>query len=336
MKVENEKNILDNFLSIEQIKADISEISLPQYLKTKVDLTKNVIEPVPVIQQGDSVIFSRGNISTIGGKAKSRKTFLIVLMANDFLSNSPAGKLLIVDTEMATPHVYKTARRIHRMLGWDTRQNNDRLTVLSLREYTPIERVFMFSEAIAHYQPELCFLDGVRDLLNDFNNIDDSNMVVQLLMKLSTQYDCHICSVLHENKGNSHLRGHLGTELINKSETVMEVAANDETSTVKPAQTRNLPFEEFSFRINDSGLPEYCDEAAKPPKVDNLLHLFQKIFSDGGELPWSHLHKMVMSEARVKDTAARNRINEAKRRSIILERSNVYYLNPVPLDILPF
>ena len=326
-------------LTIEELEAGTKVLTEPKYKQAQVDLSIDVPEPVPVLKQGDYVMFSRGNISTIGGKAKSRKTFLIVLFAADFLETNDTGKLLIVDTEMAKAHTYKTARRIHRLMEWDTDRNHERLTVLSLREYAPADRAAMFREAIEHVRPELVFIDGIRDLVKDFNNVDESTATVGMLMKLSTEYDCHICSVLHENKGNGQLRGHLGTEVINKSETVLSVTNNGDTSTVEPVYTRNMPFDAFTFRIKEDGLPEYCDVPVKAVKADKIRSVFEAVLSDWKTLSYSDLRSKVMEFEGIKISTAQNRINDAVSFGIIIKDQSGGYYFPQPKsdeNTLPF
>jgi len=103
---------------------------LPLYMSAMIDLSVIYPEPVPILEINDKIIFSRGNISAIGGKAKSRKSFLTVLYTAEILKG--IGKVVIVDTEMAIAHVCKTATRVHKIMGWVENQNNERLTVLSL------------------------------------------------------------------------------------------------------------------------------------------------------------------------------------------------------------
>ncbi len=39
-------------------------------------------------------------------------------------------------------------------------------------------------------------------------------------MKWTELHNIHICTVIHENYGSAKARGHIGTELANKAETV--------------------------------------------------------------------------------------------------------------------
>mgnify|MGYP000222978416 CR=1 FL=1 len=76
--------------------------------------------------------------------------------------------------------------------------------------------------------------------------------------------DCqiHIHTILHQNKNDENARGHIGTELNNKAETVMQVEVDkmDRTvSVVEAIHIRDREFEPFAFRINDEVLPELLD-----------------------------------------------------------------------------
>ena len=56
--------------------------------------------------------------------------------------------------------------------------------------------------------------------------------------------------------------GHVGTELNNKAETVLQVsksATDDEVTEVSASCIRAMDFSPFAFRINDNGLPEIAD-----------------------------------------------------------------------------
>ena len=327
-------------LTVNELEAGAKALTEPKYLQAKVDLSIDISEPIPVLKMGDCTIFSRGDISTIGGRAKSKKTLLSVLFATDFLKSSDAGKILLIDAEMGKHRAYKTARRIHKMMEWNIHQNHERLTVLSLREYAPDERVAIFKEAIEHLCPVLVFLDGVRDLVASVNSEEEATKTVGMLMKMTVEYDCHICSILHENGADGKLRGWVGTEITNKSESVLTVTKIDEkTSTVEPKYTRGAPFEAFTFRINDDGLPEYCDMPVVPIKTDKMRQLFQSILPNGVTLSYSDLRSKVMATGNIKISAAQNRISEAVSSGIIIkEQGGGYYFSKPQSDenTIPF
>ena len=69
----------------------------------------------------------------------------------------------------------------------------------------------------------LVIIDGIRDLMYDINSPSESSELINLLMRWSSEYNLHIHTVLHLNKGDDNTRGHIGTELNNKAETVLQI-----------------------------------------------------------------------------------------------------------------
>lgn len=67
---------------------------------------------------------------------------------------------------------------------------------------------------------------------------------------------------LHLNKGDDNTRGHLGTDLNNKAEAVLQITKDDfdrDISFVAAMHIRDLDFEPFAFRINSEALPELVE-----------------------------------------------------------------------------
>ncbi|WP_337757789.1 AAA family ATPase, partial [Alistipes sp.] len=162
-----------------------------------IDLSEQLPDPQPIVRIWGNLIASRGNVSTVVGLAKSRKTFLTAAVASGFLSSSdflgfdtPAtGKVVYIDTEQARAHVHKVARRILRSIGLPTDHNHDKLVVAALRELTPDQRREATGEILRRYKPDLLILDGVADLCNDPNDLHESEALTYELMRWSSEYD---------------------------------------------------------------------------------------------------------------------------------------------------
>ena len=214
-----------------------------------------------------------GNISVISGKAKSKKSFttnLIVAAAlNDSTFDSgpfnvvlPVNKkrVLVFDTEQGGRRGLKVLKRICKMAGIENPVN---LEYYDLRKLNPEERREIINHSLNEGNPQkdigLVIIDGCRDLLNDFNEIKESNNLITQLMQWSDINQLHIATIIHQNKGDKNARGHLGTELINKCETHISVSVDTKdknVSIVNPEETRDISFNPFAFRINDNGVPE--------------------------------------------------------------------------------
>jgi hypothetical protein len=169
--------------------------------------------------------------------------------------------VLWVDTEQGERHVRRVIDRISEMTGakMGGAVSEPRLMTLSLRELSPAERFSVMVDAISRYPFDLVVIDGIADLQRNTNDLEESDALVGSLMSISTQTNTHILCVLHTNPGTDKARGHLGSSLQRKAETVIYVHRNGECSVVEPQFCRNEPFERFAFAVNEEGIPELCD-----------------------------------------------------------------------------
>ena len=234
----------------------------------KIDLREEVKEPIPVLSIEGMTICSEGNISTIVGEAKSRKTFLCSALVAGYIHRyqqpilgsdpRPGNLVLWVDTEQSKAHVQLMNKRILAMASHDTFYNYQYLQVLALREMDPKMRSKMLFEAIAEYKPKLVVIDGVSDLLYNTNDLEESERLITQLMRTSSRMQNHILMVLHTNPNSDKARGHIGSALQRKSESVIYVRRTGDCSIVEPQYCRNEPFDRFAFRINAEGIPVTC------------------------------------------------------------------------------
>lgn len=324
----------------------LEEERLNQYW---LDLSVSIPEPEPLIRQGDVTMCTRGNFSCVTGQAKSRKTFLISAMVGAFLcpdeylgmnGTTDTGVVLYIDTEQAIPHVHRIIRRIHRIAGLPTDKNSDRLKVLCLRELSPSERKKIVEIAMRKVKPILCVIDGVADLMEDTNSNLESVSIASLLLKLTTQYDCHIITALHTNPNSDRARGHIGSEITRKAETVVNITKDGDTSVVRAAYCRDMDIQDFAFFINSTGLPELTKiNDVQPAKAQKLKDLFTKILPLPNTMTYSDLVNRVMEEVKIKERMAKRKIEEALSAGV-LEKNNAEYYHLKQKEIesngLPF
>ena len=142
--------------------------------------------------------------------------------------------------------------------------NPANLSTYNLRKLSPPERLKLIEYAIEN-TPNLGFvvIDGIRDLITSINDETEASNIASKLLKWTEEYNIHIVVVLHENPGSDKARGHIGTELMNKAETViaLQVDKYDENvSVVSAGFCRNKAFKPFAFTITDEGLPEMIED----------------------------------------------------------------------------
>lgn len=303
-----------------------------------IDASADIPEPVPIISHYGSVIASEGNISAIVGAAKSKKTFLCTALVGALLRSpgtacfgiapSPKTTVLWVDTEQSANHVLKVIQRIHRMAGVDDTAPFDRLQTLTLREVEPKERFDILRAAIAYYHPRLVVVDGISDLMYNSNCIEESDAVVGEFMALSTEYRCHIMSVLHTNPNSDKARGHIGSTLQRKVETMIYVRRVGERSVVEPQYCRNEEFAPFAFHVTESGLPEECEmpneSGEATTEVNSCVRIIQEGYPNGIERKIM-ITKLVESE-NINRAHARVKVSRAIAKRLVVERGGVLYL----------
>ena len=254
---------------------------------SRLSLSKSYEKAPEILKVHGSVIGTLGNFSASIGKAKSKKTFNVSAIVAAALKNGTVlryvaelsdgkRKVLYVDTEQSPYHCLKVMKRILRMAGLPDDRDNENLEFLALRKYTPEQRIRIVEQAI-YNTPDigLVIIDGIRDMVYDINSPGESTRIISKLMQWTDDRQIHIHTILHQNKGDENARGHIGTELNNKAETVLLVEkdkSNGDISNVSAMHIRAMDFEPFAFRINDSALPEliegYKTESRKPGRPE--------------------------------------------------------------------
>lgn len=237
-----------------------------------IDPTTEIPAPPVCLKLNDAIICTLGNFSMIIGKAKSRKTFFITIAlaaatGNDvvlskFIGSLPGNQRYVIyfDTEQSRYHAQRTVKRVCKLIGV---YHPDNFIAYGLRKYNAVERLKMI-EAALYTTKNIGFavIDGARDIVTSINNEDQASDVTSLLLKWTEELNIHIIVVLHENKNDKNPRGHLGTELTNKAETVLSVSKNetdDNISIVQAEYCRDRDPEPFAFEINDEGLPQIAE-----------------------------------------------------------------------------
>ena len=215
-----------------------------------------------------------GNISMIKGEEKARKSFLKSLILGcsfggnsnlytksiDILGHDLKDKYIIdIDTEQDDYDSWLNAIRIPKLVGIKP----DNYMAIKLRDKTPNERLqyveWLFMESEYRNKLGVVSIDGYVDLINDFNNQLESSELTQKLMKWSSISKAHITGVLHLNPNSDKARGHLGTILQQKCETVVIIADKGDYSLVTCQRGRGKKFREFCISVNNEWLPEIID-----------------------------------------------------------------------------
>ena len=271
------------------------------------DATQNYPEPYYLLEYNGVPFSTLGGIQAISGQKKNGKTFLLAqLMAAvlgtgieqtrttgclpglrvpdrtiEYLGHLPT--VLYVDTEMEKLNSAKVLRRVHWLCGWPLDIPCERFHVLWLRSVTDVkddkgnikERAYekryrLIRQAIEVLNPDAVFIDGIRDIISDFNDNEASSALVTDLMAFAEQRQICIWNTLHmnprpKNDDESKMRGHLGTELGNKiTDTLICIKHKEKDGTVyftvKQDDARGKDMEDWEFVVTEAagalGVPQ--------------------------------------------------------------------------------
>lgn len=183
------------------------------------DIDKEVPPPPVAIYIGDSPACTFGNFSASIGKPKGKKTFNVSAMTAAAMTNStilnyrgnmPADQngILYFDTEQSTYHAFRVFKRIATLSRKSNEEVKERIKYFALRKYSVEDRIGMIDHKIRNTPAVgLVVIDGIRDLMLDINNPREATLIVNYLMKWTEEFNLHIHTVIHQNKGDENARG---------------------------------------------------------------------------------------------------------------------------------
>ena len=271
---ENAEKILEEIRRQSELSSE--ELASQEYNELMKDfvIDDNVEYPDPeyLIEIGGVPTMPKGNLVALSAKWKNGKTFFCDILAAVFLgsdhfascrSRRTEGKVLFFDTEQAE----SDTARIHKTISAMTPQerHND-YEVFCLREAAIdtdvdqnaiVSRFEFISRSIAQEHPDLVIIDGIADLLYNYNDVNESNDIVSRLAAISSKHNCCIVVVMHQNKGvnDKNMKGHLGTMLFQKCSDVFNVEKCGSVFVASHAVSRHRNCEDICFKLDAHAVP---------------------------------------------------------------------------------
>lgn len=225
---------------------------------------------------------SYGNFSVIVSGSKVGKTFLKSAITAGYIGgnasvyfsnikghNQKNRFVLEFDTEQGIYDVQKVQHRVLEMIGG----GYDYYHTFGLRDVEPKNRLKFINDIILNskYTEKigLVTIDGLADLITDFNNIEQCTNLSEHLMKWTSIAKIHLIGILHQNFGSAKPMGHIGSIVLRKAETLVTLKNDNGVRTVTADYTRNKPFEPFNFEINNNAIP-YLSENNNSKKTKDI------------------------------------------------------------------
>jgi hypothetical protein len=140
-------------------------------------------------------------------------------------------RICYIDTESSDYDYYRVLERIRTQIITDFLPHN--FDSFLFREDTPND-IMQMTEIYLQENKDCSILviDGILDLLSDFNNVEQSFYLVQWMKRITKVYNLLILCVLHLGKKDQTSIGHIGSFLDRKSQSVLRIEKNKDKNTL--------------------------------------------------------------------------------------------------------
>lgn len=228
---------------------------------------KNKNYPTPVMTAGE--------FSAIVAASKSKKSFLKSAFLGCYIGGGGESlfpnikthrdsdyTILDFDTEQGKWYTQRTFRRVKDITGG----NYENYYGYATRHLKSRERLLMIDHCLSNQSKlyknkvKLVAIDGIADLVENTNDIVMSKEASDYIMKWTYEHDIHITTIIHKSPLTGKPLGHLGTYVLKKAESVIELDINEDYSVrVSNPYSRGYKFEDFDFDVNSDALPYLLD-----------------------------------------------------------------------------
>jgi hypothetical protein len=282
-------------------------VGIEAYEPFRITDTTPIEPPIPVITIAGEVISTEGNITTFSGASKAGKSALTAICIAgaicepgrvdginglDVEPNLTNKAVIHIDTEQAKHRQQNTVRAIIRRAKLRTCPDHYlsyNIRELDLDKYGEITEG-IFAGANSDFGGiHLAVIDGLADYIKDVNDGEDSNAIIKFVEGLAIKYRVPIIVIVHTNPGSDKERGHLGSQLQRKSESVLAVKLEGDISFIEPKFLRmagkgNIPQLSFKYCQEkgyhiDNGVMIDSEDRKEAIKFEMISNLCKTVFS---------------------------------------------------------
>ncbi len=275
---------------------------LSVYQKVNELSKKNIEFQKPLMTfQGYPLIYPNSITAIQGGKGSHKSRFVeTVLSAFLNRTSKPICSLeltnkdyyvILLDTERSIKEQFASAiQRIKSRAGFLISDEISNFFFTSTILIKRNERLNKFKDLITDLKtryPDKHFIiaiDILTDLIDSFNDVQQSLGLTDFLNDLINNFDCSIIGIIHQNPSKDNdgkARGHLGTESVNKSSCVIQVSKEKESDLIsieyKHLRSNKQPNEKIMLIYNNeiNGL-----DIVEKNQIPNYFNSTEKIFID--------------------------------------------------------
>ena len=248
----------------EMLNKEYDEFMRPYY----VDRNAEYPEPDYLIEIGGVPTMPKGNLVAVSAKWKNGKTFFCDILTAIFMGSTTfancrslqeTGRALFFDTEQSDNDTQRVQKTIDAMTP-ESRHDDYKVACLqpaAINSDSAPSRYEVICRAVSHERPDLVIIDGIADLIYNYNDVYESQDIVSKLAAMANEYKCCIVVVMHQNKSSldKNMKGHLGTLLYQKCSDVFNVEKHDSVFEVKHNISRHRTCDGICFKLDEQAVP---------------------------------------------------------------------------------
>lgn len=313
--------------------------------------SSNITFSEPVLSQnGNPVIFPH-TINVIQGQSGAHKSRLAETMCSAFLKSEgctndllgfsrtidKTNTVVYVDTERnLSEQLPSSLQSIQIKAGYQQNDHPENFEYISLLEISRRDRFNTLAEYIKYIADNhrgsentlFVVLDVSTDCIEDFNRVDKSMELIDLMNMAINNYKVIFLCIIHENPNSNKGRGHFGTELMNKASTVIQVgfekdANQNETDIIRVkylkcrSTSKHIPFY-VKYNEGAKGLVLADDKDVKgvinnrklKATNEDVIEIIEMLLGDGTELARVDLIKRLCAEFQAKERTIEARLKD--------------------------
>lgn len=306
----------------------------------------DIPQPIPIVKINGEDISTEGAITTISGASKSGKSaFTSIWIAGAIATGEydglpdleimPAnGKAVIhFDSEQTRHKHQRNLKSILKRAGLDTCPDN--FLSYNIREEEIEKYCAIVSEIVVAAKEKLrgvhmVIIDGGADFIRDVNEPVQSNALVKFFDDLAIQNEAPVIVIVHVNPNSDKERGHFGSQLQRKSESILTIKTQGDISYLEPKFLRNagkgnIPLIQF---IYDKGKGYHVFCGLKTPeeqeqkdlirlkKVEDLVNI---VFAPPTSLGYKEAIEKIMKHSKKQEVTAKGLFKDMKAHVMIVQ-----------------
>ena len=324
--------------SADHIITEPQETFFHRYEYLRITMLKEIPEPNPIVSIDNHTISTPGNLTMLSGNSKAGKSaFCSVIIAGAirghkyyydgfeplYIDGNEEKKAVIhIDTEQAKHNHYQNLKNAV-LKRSNLEELPEYLYSYNIREMEIKDRQKFTEDLFLEASTKsggihLAVIDGLADYINSVNDEQEANSIVHFFEKLSIKYNCPVVTIVHLNPNSNKERGHLGSQLQRKAESVLQIKkGEDEISYCEPYLLRNasnleVPIIQFEYDKDKkfhiyAGTKDKSDEQSNNSK--KLKEIVKEVFSKEPK-QYKEAIKQIMDISGVSEPTAKRYIRQ--------------------------